>query len=271
LYQDAYEETYDDHYYEGSWTYDLNLDVDYFGADIFEITSSKVLVYENERGTLYDTYDVGEYVTQNGMMIVTSIDDGEEYTDTLNYAFENGMLVLSNSYEDEYGQEEYKSHLKKYTGSIPPDSWTKELADDEFEPDNNMESASDIAVGETTEMHTTTDGDVDRYQFTAQAGETYLIQVSGYVDGFCKLYDVDGTTLAFDYYNDYDVDVDVSYWGNPVILWQCPADGTYYFDITGLGGDEEGYYNVSLSESNLQKSSLKTERKVKRNSNTLFK
>lgn len=239
------------------WIYDADLDVDYYGASFFEIGKKTITLYYNEPDQSFDEEEIS-YELNGAEIIIIYTEGVYEERDTVSFKFEDGMLVLRNKYEYEDGTEEFITYLKRYSGSIPPASWLEPLADDSFEPDNNYETATAIAVGETTDFHTTTSGDVDWFKFDAVSGETYLIQVSGYVDGYLSLYHTDGSTLL-DYSDDnYTVDVEISYWGNPVLLWDCPSSGTYYFSVKGYDSYDVGYYKVALSLSNLTNQKEKT-------------
>lgn len=239
------------------WIYDIDLDVDYYGATFYEIGEKTITLYYNESDQSFDEEEIS-YELNGGKIIAIYTEGTYEQRDTVNFKFEDGMLVLWDKYEDEGGTEEFNIYLKKYSGSIPPASWLEPLPDDIFEPDNTYETATTIAVGETTDFHTTTSGDVDWFKFDAASGKKYLIQVSGYIDGYLRLYDTDGSTLL-DYNDDnYVEDVVVSHWGNPALLWDCPSSGTYYFSVKGYDSYDVGYYKVALSLSNLTNQKEKT-------------
>jgi hypothetical protein len=252
-----------------NWTYNSALDVDYFGIELIEITDTEVVGYYNETGGAYD-YDRSTYELTDSMIIFIEIDSSDVYMDTMMYHFQDGMLVLTESYENVFQSGESTTYLKRYNGNIPPDSWVTNLANDGFEPDNSYQDATQLQLGVMSDMHVTVAGDADWFKFNASAGQTYLMQVSGYVDGYLYLYDTNGTTLL-DEDDDNGADVDVSYWGNPALLWDCPSSGTYYFKITGYGDDSEGYYKVEVNTSDLNNKSIKKDNKKNKRTLSILK
>ena len=246
MYQQTEVETYEGETETWEWTYDQSLDVDFYGAQFLKFTDTKYIFYYN----LPDGYEEDEdnYLVEEGVIIFT------EDADTLNFRFEGDMVILSEKSENDDGSfDEYTVTLKQYDESLPPGSWTQTLADDNAEPDNSYDMATAISVGETTGFHTTTANDQDWFKFDATAGESYLIQVSGYVDGYMELYDTNGTTLIDeDDDNGSDVDVETSHDLNPVLLWNCDNSGTYYFMIKGFDEETTGHYKVTLTTGNLK-------------------
>ena len=176
----------------------------------------------------------------------------ETEKDTMYYSFQDDMLVLNRTYYYSEGTEEITIYLKKYSGTIPPASWTTELSNDNFEPDNTYQDATSLQVGSESEIHVIVAEDSDWFKFNATEGENYLIQVLGYFDSFLDLYGTDGQThLGSDDDNNYDIDVDFNYGTAAVMLWNCNASGTYYFKVRGYSTYSEGYYRVKVSTSDL--------------------
>lgn len=242
--------------YTDEWTYDKSIDPNFFSALIIEITSDYVKAYENDLGNNYDT-ETDSYEINGNQIITTYVDGGETKKDTVTYHFEGDMFVVVAKYEGEGYSETYTSMFKPYSGEIPPSSWVTTLENDSYEPNNEYSSATTISVGEK-QSHVTVSRDADWFKFDAEAGETYLIEVSGYIDSYMVLYDTNGMSIIDeDDDNDSDVEIETSYWGNPVILWNCNTSGSYYFEITGLGSDDIGYYSVELTTSNLTAKSSK--------------
>ena len=260
LYKEVETETDQEGTYIDEWVYNKDADYDYYGAQLFEITKNSIIRYENNYDGTYYEEEV-TYVISGSTITIT---DGEgEYAEefSMKFKIDNGTLIFTESGEDEEEGEswEYKMYFKKYSGSIPPASWIEPIQADSYEPDNTYEEANTIPVGQTTNAHTITPADEDWFAFSATEGERYLIQVNGYFDGYLEMYSTDGTTqIDSDDDNNDDIDVEVTYWGNPVLLWDCPTSGTYFFMVRGYGSDDVGYYSVSLSTSNLEFPYLKS-------------
>lgn len=252
------------------WVYNKDADYDYYGAQLFEITKNSIISYHNNFDGTYDEEEMPYEI--EGSTITVIYTDGEYVEEnSLKYKFDNGMLVFTQSGQEGEDSWEYKMYFKKYSGSIPPASWIEPIQADSYEPDNTYEEANTIPVGQTTNAHTITPADEDWFAFSATEGERYLIQVNAYMDNYMYLYDTDGTTLLeSDDDNDDNIDVEVLDGWNPVILWDCPASGTYFFMVRGFNSDDVGYYSVSLSTSNLefpnQKSTQVDKKSLKRES-----
>jgi len=264
LYQTIEVETEGGETYTDEWTYDQNIDPDFFSASFLEITTDNIIFYDNDLGSYYET-ESNPYVINGSKIITTYVDEGEIEIDTATYHFDGDMLVVVATYEEEGYSETYTTKLKPYQGVIPPDSWTTALVNDNYEPDNEYASATTINLDEQ-QSHVTIVEDADWFKFDGIADETYLIEISGYMDNYMYLYDTDGMTLIDeDDDNDYDVEIETSYWGNPVILWNCTTSGAYYFEVTGLGSYTEGYYSVEITKSNLtNKSKTQIDKKNKK-------
>ena len=251
-----------------TWTYNPTVDFNYHAAELLEFTNEKLFVYENESGTEYDTYTTSYSISGN-MLIITDNDDGEIEIDTILFTLEGDVFSLI--FKEEYGGYSYSSttKYKRYDGNIPPSSWITAIQNDDYEPDNSYREAKEIALG-SNQSHVITSGDFDWFKFNAVSGETYLIEVSGYMDGYSRLYDTSGSNMIdSDDDNDYDINIETSYWGNPVILWTCSESGVYYFNVSGYDDDDEGYYGVVVNTSTLTPSADKTH-KEKRKRTPLF-
>ena len=227
----------------GEEIYDPDLD-NFYDATIYEITKDKFIVYYNEPGTNYNQ-DIMEYeLISNDSILI----DGE---DTLEYSFEDGMLVFSQKWEEDDEYQIFKIYLKKYKGDIPPASWKTALKNDDYEPDNNYQDATSITIGATAQKHIIVTDDEDWFKFQANSTKTYMIKVSSYMDNVLTLYDQDGQSeIAEDDDNDWDIDVS----GNveSVLVWDCDSSGTYYFKVTGYDEEEEGYYSIDVNLTNIE-------------------
>jgi hypothetical protein len=252
--------------------YDPEID-QYYHAQIIEITKNQIIGYENGTGSSYFSYPTPITVIDS-MIIITDqyFDYEEEVTvtvqDTGIYSFEGSLLVFKQTYEQEEYMTTLKLYLKKYKGGFPPKSWTTPLGSDPFEPDNIVQNAKSIPVGGSGQTHTLTKNDWDWIKFTAEAGKTYLITLSGYMDNVLTLFEPDGKTIiAEDDDNDWNIPVS----GNveSVLVWDCPASGVYFFSVTAYFSEDEGYYTAAVQLTDMESplSKLKkpvTDKKMKK-------
>jgi len=265
-----YQEEYSSSYIQkenGTSTYDPNYDYDFFNASLIEITENTVNFCENDAGTEYYCSEVN-YEMDGNTLILTYANDLmkiEEEKDTMHYSFQDDMLVLTRTHYYSEGTEEITIYLKRYSGTIPPASWTTELSNDNFEPDDTYQDATSIQVGSESDIHVIVSEDSDWFKFNATAGENYLIQVLGYFDSYLELYGTDGQTLLDeDDDNNNNIDVTFNYGTAAVLLWNCTDSGMYYFKVRGYSTNSEGYYRVKVSTSDLtprKKDSLSKDKK----------
>jgi len=112
---------------------------------------------------------------------------------------------------------------------------------DAYEGDDTAGTASIISLGQTQTHNFDRMGDQDWMGFAAQEGKTYTLSTSGLdasADTYLYLYDTNGTTLLAS--ND-----DFGGTLASQIVWQAPADGTYYVLINdwnpNIGGCGTSY------------------------------
>ena len=73
------------------------------------------------------------------------------------------------------------------------------------------------------------------------------------MDNTLTLYDMDASSIiAEDDDNDDYYDVETLNYLSPVLVWECMNSGKYYFEVKGYDTEEEGYYYVSLSLTELE-------------------
>jgi hypothetical protein len=116
---------------------------------------------------------------------------------------------------------------------------------DAYEPDSIPDLATHITVDGSSQNHTLPTGDVDWFQFTAIEGVTYIVNtgLSNY-DTWLSLYSTDKTTLLAE--ND-----DGDYYKMAMLIWTCPATGTYYFKVREFSGTVFASYTVSVASGSL--------------------
>ena len=90
---------------------------------------------------------------------------------------------------------------------------------------------ADIGAGQSIEAAIDHGGDVDLFELSADAGKSYQIDIAlGTLgDSVLTIYDADGSEVA---YND-------DYGGGSAsrIIWEAPATGVYYVEVSGFGLD----------------------------------
>jgi hypothetical protein len=227
-------------------TYDPNSD-NYLSALIVDFTGGTVISYQNSSGSEYSE-DPSSYTTSGNIFISYYYDpyDGSYDTDTMTYSIAGGQLIVEQT--DPYGEGSTKMYFNRYTGTIPPASWTVGVSNDNFEPDNDMASANTLMVGASEVTHMIVANDVDYYSFSATTGNSYLIIVTGFMDNVLTLYDASGSELAYDDDNDMGLDVGVPNLES-VILRTCTTSGTYYASVGGWSPSDEGSYAISVQSS----------------------
>lgn len=117
---------------------------------------------------------------------------------------------------------------------------------DPYEPDDNQMQATPLSLPGLSAGHTHSfNGDVDWFQFTAQAGHRYRIWVRNLSEGgdtVLVIKTIEGTLLAFN--DDY---VAGSRWSG--LDWTATADGVYYLAVGAAPGSLPGFrYDLSISE-----------------------
>lgn len=248
-----------------SGLYDPGID-QYFHAEIIEISKDQIVGYQNAPGSRY-LYFPSDITLIDSMIIITDeyFDYEQEayvtYQDTGYYTFEGSLLLLIQDYDEGDYPVTQKLFFKKYTGKFPPKSWTTPLANDQYEPDDIVQNAKPVTVGGDAQIHTLTQNDWDWFKFTAEAGKTYLITVTGYMDNVLALYEPDGQTgIAEDDDNDWNIPVP----GNveSVLVWDCPVAGVYFYRVIAYFSQDVGYYTTAVQLTNLDSPLLKLEKPV---------
>ena len=89
-------------------------------------------------------------------------------------------------------------------------------------------NATPIGIGSSVFGDIETNGDVDYFSFLATAGTMYTLETTLVTlgDSVLDLYDTNGSTWLT-----WDDDSGVGL--ASLIIWTCPASGTYYVDVWG--------------------------------------
>ena len=218
------EEVEYDYYHE----YIYNPEFDNFhSARILVITNNEISLYLNSPGTEYDVVHNVEYKKSQDRL--TLIDPSTNNTHTVYCYFEDELLVLENRGEDEGDTWSEKSYYQIYNDSFPPASWTIQLQNDSFEPDDSLGIATQISVNSPAQNHVITQGDQDWFKFNAQTDSTYLIEITNYFGIYLTVYDSDMN----EHYMNYGLYSDLF--------------GEIFIKIGAQEENNEGYYSISVS------------------------
>jgi len=160
----------------------------------------------------------------------------------------HGISIYFPRTEDEYSSN-YESDL-----NFAADTQWDEFLDwfyafsgpDTYEPDNTMEEANWIQIGETQLHNFYPSGDHNWMKFNATEGKAYIIETSNLgpqADTVMYLYDGWG--------NEIEYDDDGGEGLASKIVWRCQESGVYYIMIRDWGDDDYGadaYYCISVTE-----------------------
>jgi hypothetical protein len=187
------------------------------------------MVIPDEDGTLIleTAGDVDTYVTlfdaETGFTLTHDDDSGEYYNAYLEYEVEAGKRYIIQvwSFGDETGVYQFRASIEETPASAS------------IEPNNSMDEATFIEVGEKVSGYFESSSDVDWYAVNAEAGAYLTIYTSGSMDTFITAYDQAGNKLAFD---------DDSYSGNNAwLMLTVPSDGVVYAEISEYDGARGTY------------------------------
>ncbi len=117
---------------------------------------------------------------------------------------------------------------------------------DQYEPDDTMADASEIAVGESQSRSFHDESDVDYAWFEAKAQMAYVIATeltSPDMDSILTLLDEDGNTLAVN--DDYETD---DYFGlESRIAWTSENAGRVFIEVSSWADAQPGAYYLTLT------------------------
>lgn len=205
---------------------------------IIKISEDHLDICQNNPCSIdYDCY--AAFITTTSSEII--IQDGDQIT----YHLDGQSLVLISEYEDnddgDYYYYKNTITLKRYDGDFPPDDWTSiTSANDNYEPDNSVQSATNITTNGAPQEHILLCGEEDWYEFPADSGTTYTIETSSDLDTYLKLYDSSGNYLDEDDDNGND--------SNAKIHFYADVNGLYYFVVHAFEYDdwETGPYDITV-------------------------
>jgi len=106
---------------------------------------------------------------------------------------------------------------------------------DLYESNNTTQTATALVAGHTQDHSLYPSDDVDYFSFTATAGTTYALATSStdstITSTVLQITDASGTIVMAASHEDWS---DSGF--SPLVLWECPADGTYYPKVSGSIG-----------------------------------
>ena len=122
---------------------------------------------------------------------------------------------------------------------VPELSISGQEPGDEMTADFVPETAAPLVVGEGVEEELESEFDVHLFRFTAEAGQTYRIDVTHGTleDAYVDLLDSDGWVLEFS--DDSDDSLEPQ-----SIVWEAPSAGEFYVEVGGYGA---GSYTLTVA------------------------
>ncbi len=227
-----------------TFTWSQTWPTEIFSALMLQFTETTVQAYYNFRCSDEWGADIEEgspYNLEDGNKItITWIQwDGETRIETYDYAFSGSELTLTRNWTDGADSEIYIMRLERYTGIFPPSEWTTAVANDTYEPDDNVASATSLTVGGTEQDHTLPINDTDWYTFSAQSGTSYIIAISGFLGPELYLYNADGDSMLANYEH--------SFYENAGHSWTCTETGLYSVEVRNDSAEDCGEYGISIA------------------------
>ena len=214
---------------------------DICNLNLCEATDEELETYADELSTYLE-----ECVTEG----VEYINDLEGECGTIARDF---YICVSNLNCDQYEEvmvneegpcaDQAKTFFECDYGTSSIDTEDIAFAADQYEPDNSIDEASEIAPGESQERTLQDSDDIDVVIFTAEEGKTYTIETSiaegDYTDTELVLYTSEGS------YIDENDDKDENTYES-LLEWTAPSSGVYTIEVRTLSS---GPYGLILSES----------------------
>lgn len=236
--------------YRSEKTYD---DIRY--AFILKFTNTNLDGYENDPcSPNWWSEDEGEitYNLQAGDKMIIAFSEYDEENDTTytdirgyDYILSGNELTLSYSWTDTSNGESgtWLGRYEKYTGSFPPTEWTTVLANDDYEPDDDVATATNLTVDGTEQDHVILITDTDWFTFSADSGTSYIIAATlVHIQIELRLFSANGDTeLASDESNNNN---------GTRIDWTCTETSNYAVQVkAAMNYDDCGMYGISVTTS----------------------
>ncbi len=186
-----------------------------------------ITVYSKNGVELFSDDDSGEGT--NALAVIYPDESGDLYVEVAGYRSSEGEV------SDVIGS--YKLHLQVLDSA----------GGDVFEPDNTINSANLVRLGQVEEHTLEPQFDVDYFRAAITEGTAYLILTSCNFDNYMEIYSEEGSLL----FEDDDgaanlIQSDLSYCAGTVLL--APYTGTIFIKIRGYEYDSTGQYTFEIKQ-----------------------
>ncbi len=206
--------------------------------DFFYFNAQSGYDYVIATGGGMDTY-LCLYSTDGQSVIDCDDDGGEGYLSRIAWpCSSSGTYYVS--------VRDYGSSTGSYTVSVTA-SGGDPVDEGEYtpEPDDDHADSASGATGLSTSGSAVSgqievSGDADYFYFSAQSNHDYVIETTGSMDTYLRLYGTNGTSQL-------DSDDDNGEGNSAKIEWSCTSSGTHYAAVTGFGSGT-GSYAVSVRD-----------------------
>lgn len=180
-----------------------------------------ILILETAGDT--DTY-MTLYDAETGLELAQDDNSGEHYNAYIEYKVEAGKVYIVEVWSfDETGVYQFRASIEEAP------------ADASIEPNNSMDEATLIEVGEQINGYFQFSSDLDWYRINAEAGAYLIIYTNGSMDTFITAYDQAGNELASD--------DDLGSGFNARLMLIVPLDGVVYVEVSEYD-EAEGSYTL---------------------------
>jgi hypothetical protein len=193
-----------------------------YDEDFFLVTAPEDCVMDFEISSLFDTV-MELFDADTGELLAQDDDGGRELNARIQYDAEAGKsyIVKLYGYEGEAG-----SYRFRIRAQVP--------LEDAAEPNDSVEQAVLVSVGEDVEAVFNSPDDVDWYRVDVVPGNTYLIvSTDGNLDTFITIYDEDGDALG--------EDDDSGYRGNALISVDISEHTALFIEVYEYDGNHGAY------------------------------
>jgi hypothetical protein len=169
-----------------------------------------------------DTY-MTLYDAEAGLVLAQDDDSGEYYNAYIEYEVEAGKIYLVEVWSFDYETGVYQFYAS--VEGTPTDAL--------IEPNNSMDEATLIEVGEQVNGYFEFSSDVDWYRINAETGAYLIVYTTGSMDTFITAYDQAGKELASD--------DDLGSGPNARLMLIVPSDGVVYVEVSEYDGAQGSY------------------------------
>jgi hypothetical protein len=169
-----------------------------------------------------DTYMM-LYDAEAGLVLAQDDNSGEYYNASIEYEVEAGKIYIAHVWSVDYETGVYQFRIR--VEESPTNT--------SIEPNNSMDEATLIEVGEQVNSYFEFSSDIDWYRINAEAGAYLIIYTNGSMDTFITAYDQAGNELASD--------DDLGSGLNARLILIVPSDGVVYAEVSEYDGAQGRY------------------------------